>query len=399
MEFNCDTFCAAPWFAIRTGQFGNLLPCCAVDVSKTEFQGKTDYNWDDNSLDEWLNSQYLEYLRRNLTKGVKLRECESCWKAEKVGQQSIRIQSNDIVTGDQGHNLTQTWLKSYFKNKESYDSDLLWNADIKISNICNYSCVMCNPSDSSQIQLQWMQQSDHPAVKYRLKNNANLLSKIQDNTRAKTGHTSLKELLSKTPRFLKLLGGEPLLDQRALNILHDAPLEHKKKISLIFVTNGSVNLVDVANKLKDYQQIMFVVSLEGVEEVQNWARKGSNWTEIANNIDQYLSQNNGPLYVSHTVQAFTLAHLGKLQQWCKDRSIPINYCNLTNPDYLSIAAIPDYIRSMAERNMGSREWQKIITMEYQPELLEPMQNYLDFYDPKQLWREIFPEWITVLDSK
>jgi molybdenum cofactor biosynthesis enzyme MoaA len=138
---------------------------------------------------------------------------------------------------------------------------------------------------------------------------------------------------------LQLLGGEPLLDKKMFSILADQPAENKARISLNFITNGSQNLVAAAERLQGYKQVSFSISLEGVGAIQDWARTGSDWTEIEQNIFTALQQ--GILVaVTHTLQASTVIKLPALVRWCRQHQLRLDCGVLTDPDYLSVAVLP-----------------------------------------------------------
>jgi MoaA/NifB/PqqE/SkfB family radical SAM enzyme len=403
MHFDSKTFCSSAWFGLRVHQQGQMLPCYAIDPRKTQFQGQTDYNYEQHTVDQWANSDYAKYLREQLTNGQTLPECASCWAKEASTGSSVRTNFNGLITGDQTRAIENSWVSSYMRRKSSFDHDLLISADIKTTNTCNFACGMCEPSSSSQIQTQWRMNQTHPAVVYRLKQDPQVLTKFVNNSHQRSVmHTRLIELLAMKTKFLKVIGGEPLLDQRSLEILAQVPNSQKADITLLFCTNGSVDLTHTVQKiLPGYKKIMFTVSLEGIGAVQDWARKGSNWPSIEQNIERYLEQIQQPLTVTYTQQAMTLAHYADLANWCAERSIKMEHQTVHDPDYFSLAAMPPLVRDLAMLNLQTIKpvfVKDIQQTEHRPELLEPLRVFLEFYDPSGQWQEIFPEWCRVLDS-
>jgi organic radical activating enzyme len=404
MKVDCKTFCSAPWFALRVHQSGNMVPCYRIDPKKSQFEGKTDYDFESHTLDEWFDSDYSKYLKQQLTSGIQISECDDCWIRESRGEKSLRNQTNDMMIPNHNQDFKKTWAAAYFKNKKDFDHDLLICADVKVSNVCNFSCGMCNPGDSSQIANLWNANKNHPAVVYRINQNPNTVQhKFQGiGQRPSKLHERLETILATQPRFLKIIGGEPLLDKHVIKILQNVSENDKSKITLSFCTNGSADLTTMVKKtLAGYKKIFFVVSLEGVGPVQEWARKGSDWSKVSQNIDCYLDNIDTPLTVSYTQQAMTIAHYADLAKWCRDRNIQMENQTVLDPDYLGLAVMPDSIRQIAQQNLMEVKpcfIDDIYRSPHQSNLLKPLKTFLDFYDPSQKWRDIFPEWQDVFTS-
>jgi sulfatase maturation enzyme AslB (radical SAM superfamily) len=399
MNFNSKTFCAAPWFHIRKEQDNKYRPCCDFDPAASEFDGKVNYNWPLDSPEDYLNSDYLKYIRQNLNQGIPLTECKKCWFKESMSSVSLRQIINDTVTNNQGKNLNNSWLNSYFQQKHNFDFDLLVSTDIKVSNLCNFSCVMCNPEDSSQLYTVWKKNKSHPIVQIKLNDNPTYLDDIKQRYVEST-YDYLDMILNTCPRHVKLLGGEPLLDKTLLNRLQTLSPEKKSKISLLFVTNGSVNLTNFANQLKGYKQINYVVSIDGVGSVQDYIRRGSNWDQIQSNIFEW-NQRHRPVDIAFTFQCLNAWYLPEFYQWCTDHHLKFTFGVVKDPDYLSVKIIPPEFRKKifqkydqsnipAEQIEGFKKI--IISNTYDQNLHMTTKKFLKWYDPDDRWKNILPEW-------
>jgi wyosine [tRNA(Phe)-imidazoG37] synthetase (radical SAM superfamily) len=402
-----DTFCAAPWFQIRNDNQGEYRSCCQIRPQQSKFQGQKNFVFPQNSMADWINSDYVQYIRESLTSGNKIPECNECWQKESSGQLSLRNTINNTVTENRGDRLDKSWIHAYFKNKKNYESNLICSIDIKLTNLCNYSCVMCHPQDSTQIMSKWMMQQEHPGLKNRLKENPDWQNDSQNLINDKNRYDLLNQAINLRPQHLKILGGEPLIDQTMFKILSSVPIEQKKDINLLFVTNASVDLSGVQDDLPGWKGVYFVVSLDGIDAVQDYIRHGSNWQDIKKNMIQYLSHRPGnQLWVHYTVQALTLYHLPELLEFCHHHKIELSTGMLNEPDFLALSAIPDELRSkiidklsIAEKLPGS--WgdrakgnRKLLEISrHDPNLIGKMWEYLSWYDPMEKWKTVFPEWI------
>lgn len=344
------TFCSAPWFQLRLDWDGKYRPCCVFDENQSTFSGRREYSLHDTTMDEWMSSEYSQYLREELTKGNCIPECSTCWQDEDHGLQSVRQTTNNTVTKNLGQNLDNTWVGSFLKKTKDYQSYHLVSAEAKLSNVCNFSCAMCNPKDSSKIYDQWTKDQSNQFVQEKLSAAPTYFTDIVKNYQNMRGYQHLKDILAQPIQHIKVLGGEPLLDKTLFEIFADQSVEKKSQINLHFVTNGSQDLISVADTLAEYRSVNFVVSLEGIDQMQDYARAGSHWSTVESNI---LSAKQKGLTVSihHTLQAITILKLSELIAWCKNNQIPINYGVLSSPDYLSISILPDNIRHIIKNTI------------------------------------------------
>ena len=416
MKINKNTFCAAPWFQFRYTNLDTYKSCCAIHPEKTQFTKNTHYSHLKYTAEEYLNSDYARYLREKLNNGEKLPECEKCWTQEKYNKKSLRQHINDTVSG--GKLLNQSWINAYFKNKKDFNHDYLFSADLTLSFVCNFSCAMCSPQDSSQIYNSWQNAIDQFFVKDIIAKEPSYFQDIKQRYLEKNSYTLLQNVLDQTPKFLKILGGEPLIDKQMLNILKKFEDTKAKKISLIFITNGSVNLSHVAEELSHFKNVMFVVSLEGVGQVQDYIRKGSNWSTIKLNIENFIKHYpKNRISIAYTIQALTLYHFVDLVNWANKLDIKICFNVLNNPDFLSLSAMPVKLKKqIAQRyetiNTSTLTYKNdndvdsknldfsemIIDTTHCPELTTKLLKYLNWYDPDKKWQTILPEWNEFLIS-
>ena len=348
---NPDTFCSAPWFAIRLDWDGKYRPCCEFDEKLSNFTGRKEYQLHDTTADEWMSSEYSQYLRQELTNGNRLPECNNCWQKEKNAVKSFRQYTNDTVSNNQGDNLDNTWVKLFVNRNTNYQDYRLVSADVKLSNVCNFSCAMCSPYNSSKIYDKWQSNLDNTFVQEQLHQQPTFLKDIALINQSKRGYQHLKDILTHPLRNLKILGGEPLLDKELFRSLQDQPQDKKSQIHIEIVTNGSQDLVSAAKKLQGYKSVSFTISLEGIGDMQDYVRKGSHWPDIEQNI--LNAKRNGILVnVNYTMQAVSVLNLHELILWCHNNQIAISFGILEHPDYLEVSILPNNIRKLIIDNLS-----------------------------------------------
>jgi organic radical activating enzyme len=238
----------------------------------------------------------------------------------------------------------------------------------------------------------------------QLQENPKYLEQVKQVYVDKHNHQLLQYAIQKKVRHIKILGGEPLLDQVALDLLSAVDPEQKKRTSLIIITNGSVDLDSVCEQLGDFQTIQFIMSLEGVGAVQDYIRKGSDWTQIENNVDNFLtkySNSKNNLRIHHTVQALSLYGLHELVSWCDSKNIQLSTELLINPRYMSVAVVPKKLRQDCFQKLVDTRpalVESIQKIEYTADLKSQLQDFLNWYDPDHTWQNTFPEWQQEIQS-
>ena len=416
MEFKKETFCAAAWFQIRNEHAdGKYRVCCEIDQSKSDFFGNKDLKWPEDKPEDFFNSDYVQYLRKELNEGKKIPECSSCWERESVGGKSLRQTLNDTVTNNKGNNLENTWIKNYFKNKKDYNSNLILSADIKTTNICNFACAMCEPMDSSKLYTKWIKNSNEPAIKKLLSlKPKNYLDNVKNAYMDKNNRYELLEyIISSKPKHLKILGGEPLMDEKMFEILNNFPEKHNIKI--LFVTNGSKNLCEVSDRLKEYKDVNYTISLEGTGKIQDYIREGSVWEQIKNNILEYKTKySNNQLSVHCTMQALNISYISDLIEWCHTHSIALNLNKLNEPNFLGISSVPPKIKEDIIKKLHNINWsrtelyntndynisdiRKILEKtSFNKQNFNSLKKYIEWYDPHKKWKNVIPEWEPYLE--
>ena len=403
---NTKTFCVAPWFQIRNENDLHKKVCCSIDKSTKSELG----------VFEHLNSEANLKLKKDLHNGIQNKNCEKCWKAEQNNVRSLRQTLNASLLNNQ-NTIEDSWLTSYFKRKENWLSDRLLMADVHIGNTCNHACIMCIPADSSLIYNHWQKSQDNEFVKEVLDKDPKHLERIKMNGfKNKKYEEYFTHVIENNPnlRVLKIIGGEPLLDKNLLRKLQELDDEHKQRLSIWIVTNGSVNLNDTVQKLGNFKGIFFAVSVEGVGQVHEYARYGSNWQQLESNILSFKQSNTRAVTIHHTIQASTLLGLEDLSHWCNSNNIPISLGFVKHPDYLSVSAIPNHVREaviekakankiLVKENTLSDEptlsaenmLHTLTSTEFDPHLYQRFLRFVDWYEENKAdipkLKDIFPQ--------
>lgn len=117
--------------------------------------------------------------------------------------------------------------------------------------------------------------------------------------------------------YLHTVGGEPLLIERQFELLKkciDADIA--KNISLEYNTNGTLIPERAWDLWKHFKCVKIGLSIDGIEEVNDYIRYPSKWNIVHENIKR-LDKAKGEfhLWFAFTVQAYNILHIPEVLKW------------------------------------------------------------------------------------
>lgn len=327
------TFCVAPFQHSCITSEGKLRICCISNEEEKKHQY--------NKLENWYNSNTLKNLRNDLIKGEKNIICKNCWNDEETGKESQRQIYNKHI-GKIDH---KNWDKNFKKNLNLIN--LITNIshkninsfDLKLGNLCNLKCIMCNADSSSQLLAE---AKIHPELK-ELHGN-----KKVDNYQwpeSKEFQEWCKSFLG-SAIHIKFTGGEPFLNPYLLDTLNSIPAEQKSKCILHFTTNLTVINEKILDVLSSFKKIWLSVSIEGIGEVLEYARYGHQWKNLKNNLNFLIKKQtkNIVLSVNHVVQSPTFAGINNLVKYFDKLKIKLEPIFLNYPKCFQLLSIKKEVK-------------------------------------------------------
>jgi sulfatase maturation enzyme AslB (radical SAM superfamily) len=393
-----------PFTGLATREDGAIKICCR----------SLPIGWiQSNSLEEVWNSEKMLAVRKQILSGEKPDVCRPCFDLEDQGVESLRQRHVNGVIPEARINLYPTALDQL---REDYTMPFEFpTMEIKINNLCNLKCRMCNPLDSTSWQ-------DWDVVKpfYEKENNylvptiAKLVRKpgqyigpFED-----TDHwwESFEKLL---PHFrrVEFAGGEPLMDPQHYKIL-DMLKPYGKNIEIKYATNATTLGITKGRTIHDYwpyfRSVAVNVSIDGIHDVYNYIRGNGDFSQIETNIKEIQKIPN----VSRVVGAFT-AQAGNILQAAECIDYFINKMNIvfyshrvSYPNCLSAQVLPQELKEESIRRLQAVD-ARLFTFENikNNSLLEKVTrqqikdniNYLKAKDQYNLWPE-FLEFNRQLDA-
>lgn len=343
---NKKIFCIVPWTNFHIYHDGQLGTCCSEKYKLYPSEDNSTYNIKNMNTTQWADSDPMLDFRLRIQQDQPLRECSKCYQEEQIGHLNRRAKENFKV----GIFTEQSFDRSFEQNtlKELTDKSLNkeklgigsidWHIDL--GNECNLACKMCWPVESSKIAAQYKQWGIL---------DKNRESIFIDWTQDKQSWNNFLTSIKNTPTLNRLhfMGGEPTLNKRfepLLKWLIDNGIN--KTLSVSFVTNGTIFRESLLEKLSQFNSCDVEVSIESVQENNNYIRQGSDYKQVLDNILKIknFAPNKINVILRSVQQLLNINNYYKYIRWAWEHRIPIVSNTLKEPAYLRVDVIPFEIR-------------------------------------------------------
>jgi len=243
----------------------------------------------DESLEEIWNNENMLRIRQQVLNDERPPECLPCYMLEDQGVQSLRQRHIENVIPESRINLYPNALDNL---NEDYSMPFeIPTIEIKINNLCNLKCRMCNPVDSTS----W---KDWDSIEGYYKDDDVFLPNMVDNLNLKKnpylGHfedntnwwNSFEKLLPYFRR-VEFAGGEPLMDPHHYKIL-DMLSTYGENIEIKYATNGTILGIKGGRNIHDYwprfKSVAVNVSIDGIGKSYEYVRGNGDWETLIKNI-------------------------------------------------------------------------------------------------------------------
>lgn len=394
MNNQSKTFCMHPFTGLATREDGAIKICCRSQP----------VGWiQESSLEEIWNGERMQTVRKQILSGERPDVCAPCFDLEDQGVESLRQRHINGVIPEARINLYPNALDQLTEN---YTMPFEFpTMEIKLNNLCNLKCRMCNPLDSTswkdwdEVKSFYEKENNYlvPTVAKLVRVPGQYIGPF-DNTN--NWWNDFERLI---PHFrrVEFAGGEPLMDPQHYKIL-DMLKPYGKNIELKYATNGTTLGISKGRTIHDYwphfRSIAVNVSIDGIHDVYNYIRSNSNFSEVERNIDEIKSLPN----ISRIVGAFT-AQAGNILQaaecidyFINEMGIVFYSHRVSYPNVLSAQVLPQPLKEEAINRLKSVE-QRLFSFPAITEnaLLEKITrqqikdniNYLNAKDQSHLWLE------------
>lgn len=339
-------FCHAPWTNLDIDPQGVLAPCC-----KFQHSGQLS-RIQEISIAEYRMGPEINQIKQDFNRGQWPDGCARCRIEEENG-----IASKRMMDGER-------WADQYRTYDLATRTDLL-TASIAFGNTCNLACVTCNPWVSSRWQRE-----------YAVLESRNVLPNHfykQD---------FIDDFVSGAPnlKHLDVPGGEPFLsgtkEQLAL-LEHYIKSGQAQDLSLHYTTNATQWPDELWwHAWAHFDHVEIQLSIDAVGDRAGYIRWPLIWTDVTNNVTNYLDRSrclsNISLSVSCTVSAYNIFYLDEVIEWCYTTGLPLPWMGrVHNPVHMRPTVWPKSARaSIIQKLRASRH----ATLETWADLLENLDD-------------------------
>jgi MoaA/NifB/PqqE/SkfB family radical SAM enzyme len=348
---NSKTFCMHPFTGLATREDGAVKICCRSQP----------VGWiQEQTLEDVWNGKAMQEVRKQVLCSERPEVCKPCFDLEDQGVESLRQRHINGVIPEARINLYPNALQQL---QEDYTMPFEFpTMEIKLNNLCNLKCRMCNPLDSTswqdwdQVKPFYEKENNYlvPTVASLVRKPGQYIGPFDD---TENWWNSFEKLLPYFRR-VEFAGGEPLMDPQHYKIL-DMLKSYGKNIEIKYATNGTTLGISKGRTIHDYwpyfRSVAVNVSLDGIHDVYNYIRGNADFNQVEANIKEIQKIPN----VSRVVGAFT-AQAGNILQAAECIDYFINEMNIVfyshrvgYPNCLSAQVLPQELKNEAISRLES----------------------------------------------
>ena len=316
-----NAICPLPWTHAEVRNNGDIAPCCV-------YTEPTSYNINVNSIAEYYHSNETNSLRQKMTDGKIPTGCKTCFLKEASGNESNR-----------------KWAKGRFAknmNTQSLEAsmDRVVSLDLKIGNLCNLRCNICNYKWSSSKATEHIKLI--PADREMVKAYNSLSEWVKNDD-------IWADLETMSITNLEIYGGEPFMGSYHTKFLDRLiELRKAKDISIHYNTNGTIFPKDLVNVWKHFKHVNISFSLDDLGYRWEYQRNGSFWFHVEDNLARYnaLRSQNLSFSIFPTVNIQNILYMPEFIEEMRKYNWPIHFNLLTDPSELSIFQMPENVQEL-----------------------------------------------------
>jgi sulfatase maturation enzyme AslB (radical SAM superfamily) len=318
----------------------------------------TSYSCQDDFTQEAWNSQYMRQLRTDMIQNKPITGCDVCYQQEANGrtsnrQHSIMEWNNYLGT----HQLDALFAKA--KDNDGYLDTPPVYLDLRLGNLCNLKCRMCNPWNSSQIVKEHLDIADGQPeyVKVWEKTFGKFPVNVMKDQEWFDSDIMWDQVIALIPTLKKvyMTGGEPTLIKNNFKFMEECIAQRRTDIVLFFNTNCTNVNKRFLDLIKQFDKVHINASLDGTGIVNDYIRAPSDWAMISSNVERLAELPNVVLGITPTIQVYNIYNIVDLIKWVEDlrrsynKDIFIDFLINHHPLHLNTNILP---RSMTEQALS-----------------------------------------------
>ena len=321
--------------------------------------------------------------------------CSLCWKNEKETGTSRRTK---ILNDTKTPSLDIETAMSYTEDDGTSKSTPTF-FDLRFGNVCNLKCTMCHPSSSNfwysdYIQVTGKESFFDEDVEIKFKKQGNKYIDTTNSYKWYETEDFWKDLESYSSNIdtLYFVGGEPMLVERHFKYLEyfvEKGLSHN--ITIQYDTNLTMLYEKYINIWKNFKKIELTVSIDSLNDRNNYIRFPSDWNKIIENISEVRKIKNIKIAISYTWQILNAYNVVDMLNWATKQKIRVAFRILRIPETYEVKILPiKNKKELIDMYSASPYKQKIL------HLIKYLESNLNYEDKKSL--ELCFETLSKLDT-
>ena len=258
-ELNSSKICVLPWTNMVLGPEANFAICC--EMIPSDIPTKITTSQPLNKIHK--NDPKVLRIKRQMLESQEPTECNNCFSRERAGGRSAR------------HYYNEKFFLYY--DSFEFDESPMTFLELRLGNLCQLECVMCNPTRSEKLDKLFTQLDGHGKsyesfIKIKSISASWLDSEVLLN--------KLFELC-KEVKVIYFNGGEPLLVKMHNEILNRLiELDLAKDVKLAYSTNGLLLTSSHLELWKKFKQVNVPISVDDIGERNRFIRYPTSWEKM-----------------------------------------------------------------------------------------------------------------------
>lgn len=348
------SFCAIPFIGLMVDSTQYMGYCCMAPEGRITVGDKVAMAGVDSIAAAW-NSTTMQNLRRDMIDGKSIKECSNCYYRESLGKKSNRQHSIDEWVWRLGKKDFDNRIQTIIDNNFIAEDTPVY-LDLRLGNLCNLKCKMCNPFNSSQIAKEHFELFDTDANYNNFWVNRvgkNPLYLKEENLWYESDFL-WDEVIAMIPKLKKvyMTGGEPTMVEGNFKFMQAClDLGRANDINIFFNINCTNLNNRFINLISQFKNVSINASIDGVGETNDYIRYPSKWKHVDINFRKLAAIKDLDLKLSPTLTVFNALECDKIihyvDQVAKEfnRIIPIDYLFNSSLDIWDATLLSNSVRA------------------------------------------------------
>jgi sulfatase maturation enzyme AslB (radical SAM superfamily) len=296
------TWCPLPFRHVFVEPRG-VKPCC----SYTKMHEST--------IEQWLGSQELGDLQRNILDGQIPEGCRHCAQGEQRDGTSTRL----AAIHDYGSAVTHNTVIDY--------------VDYRSNNICNFRCRSCDPFYSNGIAQEARR---HPELQrfYPIPTHKTAPTQTQDKQWIIDNLGSIKRLM--------FTGGEPTRIPEVREIIDRIRHSGNQDISVMMTSNASFSDPYWFEITESMPNIHWTLSIDSVGSAAEIIRDGTDWSQVSATVERMFDIAPS-VNIGTVVTNLSLTQLDLLFAWANQLKDRYSHRSNGRTHFIEICNWPQYL--------------------------------------------------------